>query len=1230
METMKYLSKIIFVNSAHIRFGTVELDGNVHFTGTQGVGKSTLLRAILFFYNADKMHLGIRQQGQRPFDDFYLPNPTSYIIYEVSRGAEHPFSVIVFKHRNRAVFRFVDAAFDSRWLIDEEGLTTSDPLVVRQRIQKQGIDISNIIERYEQYRDIIYGNSHAQLSKDLRKYSILESTQYQNIPRIIQNVFLNERVDADFIKDTIIRSMSGDEEMRMDLRFYRSQLADFSLEYTDIQQWTKKNRRGEQETLNRANTLIDVAHVIRAKELNLREDCGRLNYAMKETEKNIPLLHKEIGDMRIRVQAMKEKLDALRGEYGVGHDRLVGEIKVLDTKIRDSHRKQKEYQKQGIERILALAEQEPVFRSRKQQLECEIAELERHYQDIVQKYRALTERLRMDKLQFEQTQQQMVNTRVQAFNEHLSVLLKEQNKVRSEIEEDFRGQLSVMDEQIMRSKEALHQVDLQVRDVRNSEPFQKEIDDCQSGIDELNRQQQELEMENKENRYRMDTLRREAEIERMKVQENYREPIDGIQMELNKLDEQIASEEDLLERAKGSFCEWLDAHVEGWTDTIGKVVDEKRVLYHTALSPMLDVSANGTLYGVKLDLSEIGSEVRTPQEIEEHRDVLIRQKKESGSRLVAMNAEKEEKNRLSEQKYGNKLKTLREETRTAEQRLLMFPQQQKQARLQWEEWKEKQQAERRRQLEELDLRKGELRVAMEELLKKRGALEENKKRRIRQMEQKYRAEEKEARTILDAFKAETSEAIRVNSKEIDQRIAILEEQQNKDLKSEGADTIILADCKQKLQQITAKLTQIAGNQKMVILYQHDKNELFLREPEFIQEKYRLETERDILEKKYEQRKVKLEAQKAEQEKMLGQKSRSVADMEAGLEEAREFILCETYPAFIGEVHAIRTKDGCATIVDGIRQLVAELYQSEARLKETVNDFKKFFSERNTFRFPTLLNTNADYMEYAQSVDEFVSNDKIKDFQQLTSNVYIDILSRVSRDFGDLIVRESEIQKVVREVNYDFTQKTFAGVIRGIELKLERSKQSVITQLQGIHEFWLEHPFELGEANLFSSDIHDAVNKQAVDYLKQLTEELNKVSEKDELRLSDTFSLKFRIDENDNSTGWIDNIKMVGSDGTDILVKAIINILLISVFKQRVSRRSGDFRIHCMMDEIGKLADENIQGILHFANERNIFIVNSSPKSHRPLSYRRLYVLSKDGETNTVIQPILTSKQAVLR
>lgn len=76
---MRHLNKIIFINSANIPYAEIMLDGNVHFAGTQGVGKSTALRAILFFYTADKMHLGI-QQGQKPFEEFYFPKSNSYII----------------------------------------------------------------------------------------------------------------------------------------------------------------------------------------------------------------------------------------------------------------------------------------------------------------------------------------------------------------------------------------------------------------------------------------------------------------------------------------------------------------------------------------------------------------------------------------------------------------------------------------------------------------------------------------------------------------------------------------------------------------------------------------------------------------------------------------------------------------------------------------------------------------------------------------------------------------------------------------------------------------------------------------------------------------------------------------------------------------------------------------------------------------------------------------------
>ena len=71
---MKYLSKIVFINSADksLKYAEVDLDGNVHLIGDQGAGKSTLLRAILFFYNADTQKLGIPRE-KKNYNEYYFP-----------------------------------------------------------------------------------------------------------------------------------------------------------------------------------------------------------------------------------------------------------------------------------------------------------------------------------------------------------------------------------------------------------------------------------------------------------------------------------------------------------------------------------------------------------------------------------------------------------------------------------------------------------------------------------------------------------------------------------------------------------------------------------------------------------------------------------------------------------------------------------------------------------------------------------------------------------------------------------------------------------------------------------------------------------------------------------------------------------------------------------------------------------------------------------------------------
>ena len=170
--------------------------------------------------------------------------------------------------------------------------------------------------------------------------------------------------------------------------------------------------------------------------------------------------------------------------------------------------------------------------------------------------------------------------------------------------------------------------------------------------------------------------------------------------------------------------------------------------------------------------------------------------------------------------------------------------------------------------------------------------------------------------------------------------------------------------------------------------------------------------------------------------------------------------------------------------------------------------------------------------------------------------------------------------------------------------------------------------DLGVANLFSNSeqTREGKNKRAIGLLTQLVKEISDYKNK-EINLSDSFELEFKIVENDNDTNWVQNLANVGSDGTDVLVKAMINIMLLNVFKEGATKnRFKDFRLHCMMDEVGKLHPENVRGILKFANDRNINLINSSPQSFDALAYRYTYKLAKDSKAVTIINRLITNNR----
>lgn len=1225
---MRFLNKIVFINSAHIRYAEIALDGNVHFSGTQGVGKTTVLRALLFFYNADKEKVGLRKQNQQSFDDYYVPTRASYIIYEVTRGdEERPFSVILFRHHNRSAFRFVDAPYCKEWFVDSMGSVASDPVTIRQRIQQQGIDLSNIVDRYTHYLDIIYGNRSAKLTKDLLKYYLLKSQQYQNIRRIIQNVFLNDRVDADFIKNTIISSISGEEEqLAIDLNFFRSKLVNFSDELKDISLWTAKNRHGIVETKRDADLIIATARGIKASEHSIFTHCGMLNFARYRVEKDIPLLRSRIAKIREAIDKLEGKLSGLKSKFDADHDKYLKALGALSEKLREAASLRKRYRQMGIDEMIARVANLEALRLDLRQKERLLEQSRSQYESISKRFEAITERLNVDKETYVQARKEQHNAATADFNGRESLRLAKQAKLEADIRAQSKVLTDEIEQNIASNREMLHEQEMLRLEASKSSPMKRETDDCLKSISELEKEVNELSHRRLENDNRLESLRNQLESECRRLEADFALKEIEIRSRINTLKAEHASESSLLEKFRGSLCEWLDRNIDSWELTIGKVIDEKEVLYSRNLNPAISNNGEDSIFGVKLDLGAICREVRTPSMIEEH----------IGSLEADMEKLSAEINRLREQmnldieECGKRLKPMQKAIQNDNDRILHQQQvcsrQIKTERLRLEDIKSSEAARLKEiddayatKIEELKLTAAALRDSLQ---KTKGKFD----RELKNSSKIREADSRKDRQNLEALLKSIDDDVEAYVTEYRTKLDGIRKEERAALSGSGADMGMLDTLTDDITRMRLTIESVEKERMEVAIYRKDCERLLDHEPEFQTEKKTLEEKDAALKQKYEGENRKLRLKITEGEKLLSESQTALEKATEAICRTDDFIASSACPQAQKEAGVIDTGLDCLTIIDTIKNMEGEVYRLSDKLKRLVNEFHKRFSAANTFKFPLEFDSTDGYLRYAESLEEFVGNDKIKEFQQVTSNLYRDILSRAAADFNMLLGSESEIRRIVIELNHDFSRKTFAGVIRNIMLQLDRSTMPVIIQLQNITDFWNANQYELGELNLFSDDNHDDINREAIKYLKSLTEVLTLSPELKKLSLGQTFSLKIKVEENDNATDWMENLKTVGSEGTDILVKAIINILLVSVFKKRAGN-AGDFRLHCMMDEIGRLADDNIRGILNFANERGIFIVNSSPKAQRPLSYRHLYMLAKDSGANTTVTPILSTRQA---
>jgi chromosome segregation ATPase len=1222
---MKYLNKIIFINSADksLPYAEVNLDGNVHFIGTQGVGKSTLLRTILFFYNADKQKLGIKA-GQKSYDEYYFPYQNSFIIYEVQTetGA---FCVLTFKAQGRVAFRFFDSAYNKDNFIDSEGKAFEIWDKIRDSFGKH-TNYTRIISSYEEYRNILYGNNKG-LQKEFHKYAIIESKQYQNIPRTISNVFLNTKLDAEFVKETIIKSLNEDE-IKIDLTTYSQHLRDFEAHLNDIKKWTDKNRSGENTLEKQADKIADLYHSLKYLELEKEELAKQLGWALNNVKEQQPKFMELLTAGNLKKEQKQGKLNEIDNDFDKKKGNIQKEIGVFSEKLKTIKNKREEYERLNINEIIERVGRKNILELEQKNLTNEKHLLTTAFADIENRYNALLSQLVNQLKEFENNKQAEKNYANANFTNFKDEISKQYDTIFEEIKKQNNEQLETAQSLVKEKENSITKQKIKHAETKNRRFYEKEIENCEKEILELKNKISNTDIAINQAKKEQKNLETAWQFEEKGVKSDNERRVEKETETITKLKSQIAEIDSKIENSKDSLYGWLNEQVPDWQNTIGQVIDEK-VLFNNNLNPQRVSDNNSDFYGISIDLQEIGKEVKTIADYEKEKVELQNKISAIQKEISALNYQmgkesenlrrkfhakiKEQKDIISQNEYQKTINTSKVETKKVD----------------LEELENKAKTEKQKALQDID---NEINRLSNEKIK-----DEEKVEKIKQhIDKQQKEKQKEKNAKIETEQQNLKDCIAKIDTEINTEKAIcahkqaeIKAQQNCELNTKGADTKRISEIDLRTTEIDKELTFIENNISTTERYKYDKEQLFDKEAEFKNQKSSFEGQLETEKQKHEQQKSKLIAEIGEIKANIQSLENKIKDYSNDLQQFESFSKTEIFTSIEQIVTEFseenKTDYSCIKLINGLNINDNTNLKHYNDLQEAINKFTGNFSENNLFSFKTKCISREDYFDFADNLKEFINENKIGEYKRRFEERFAEIIKQIGRETQQLVEKEGEISQVINEINNDFTARNFVGAIKSMELKTNESANTIYRVLVDIKKYNDENTFDLGTVNLFSSDNIINKNEKAIDFLKQLIKAMSETKER-EITLSDSFELLFKIVENDNDTGWVEKLSNVGSEGTDTLVKAMINIMLLNVFKERATRKNkGDFSLHCMMDEIGKLHPNNVKGILKFANDRNILLINSSPTSYNAADYKYTYILRKDSNNKTNINRIVSKK-----
>ena len=319
----------------------------------------------------------------------------------------------------------------------------------------------------------------------------------------------------------------------------------------------------------------------------------------------------------------------------------------------------KEFDAMEINDKLSLAGREAAIKQ-------EVADKQMLLNDLLKTHESIEEKYNIARAKLENARQTFINVQKEAYYQKQALLQKERKRLdeertknRNHIMDSFNSWRYESDDRLQILLNEQHKADNALKELRLWHPMADEIRHVDEQLLQLNLTEKENSAQQTAVKSQIDRITTEYEMKEAEIKQASQREWERLEAERTQIRKQITKIDDLLAHLDGSFYQWLCENREGWENTIGKVIDEERILYAQGLEPQFGVTSD-ELFGIRLNLENIASVHRTPDEYRLEKKKLEEQVQQINRQLTQLPITLQEDTLKLGKKYATLLNPLRQ------------------------------------------------------------------------------------------------------------------------------------------------------------------------------------------------------------------------------------------------------------------------------------------------------------------------------------------------------------------------------------------------------------------------------------------------------------------------------------------------------------------------------------------------------------------------------------------